>query len=159
MKVSKFLMLSAAAIGIFSMSSCQKEEDPVPVSASISRITVKQYPTTDAAGDLWDLTTNADIYVTMDAGTAANGTLYNSPTYINDAAGSGTYNFTQGLPVTITANTTHNISVWDLDDLDADDYVGGLTFVPADIYVSGTSGVYSLTGGGFIYEVAITWNF
>lgn len=153
----KYLLVGLLA-ATFGLTSCEKE-DPIPTSATVNSITVKSFPGTDANGDLWDLTTAADIYVTMGLGTSASSSLYESPTYFNDAPSSGTYTFSGGLPVQLTATQTYNIAVWDLDDLDADDLIGGLTFVPNDFYVSGTTSTITLSNAGFEIQVNVTWGF
>lgn len=158
MKIKQlFTVLGLSALA-FGFSSCEKE-DPTPISATVNSITVTQFPMVDAFGDGWDLTTNPDIYATIGTGTTITSSVYNSPTYFTDAASPGTYTFSGGFPVQLAIGSTYNVGVWDLDDLDADDVIGGISFTPLTAYTASPSNNIQLTSGSFAITVNVTWNF
>lgn len=158
MKIKQlFTVLGLSALA-FGFQSCEKE-DPTPVSATVNSITVTQFPMVDALGDGWDLTTNPDIYTTMGTGTTITSSLYSSPTFFADAASPSTYAFSGGFPIQLAMSSTYNVGVWDLDDLDADDVIGGLSFTPLTAYTANPSNNIQLTSGSFAITVNVTWNF
>jgi hypothetical protein len=158
MKIKQLLTAFGLSALAFGFQSCEKE-DPTPISATVNSITVSQFPMTDSFGDGWDLTTNPDIYTTIGTGTTISASVYSSPTYFTDASSPGTYTFSGGFPIQLAIGSTYNVGVWDLDDLDADDVIGGLSFTPLTAYTSSSSNNIQLTGGSFVITLNVTWNF
>lgn len=103
-------------------------EQVTPLLITIGSVEVTKLPPTDANGSGWDLTSGPDIYVVVkQAGTvllstqsqwvqnATFGAIWNTPFSTNLAL----------LPV--------DIELWDYDDFDADDYMGGVAgFIYSD---------------------------
>jgi PKD repeat protein len=98
-----------------------------PSKVIISKIIVTRFPPTDN-GAGWDLTSGPDIYVTVDRDP---NNIWTSPTYYQNANPSLTYEFNP-LPHIEVNNPTSQITIrlWDYDDLDSDDFMGGIIFTP-----------------------------
>jgi hypothetical protein len=104
----------------YSGSNCSQQVTPSLIRINSIRVTGWN-PTDNGAG--WDLTSGPDIYVLIRrSGT----TVYTSATY-TDA--SSQLNFNTNIEIT-GMSSTYDISIYDFDSLDSDDFMGGFTFVP-----------------------------
>lgn len=104
-----------------------------PSQMRITKIEVTRFPATDG-GAGWDLTSGPDIYPTFSLGSS---TIWNSPTYYENANPSLVYEFIPNPAIVLSSPISqYTISLYDYDDLDADDFMGGINFTP-----------YSSTGG------------
>ncbi len=103
-----------------------------PTQMRITKIEVIRFPATNG-GAGWDLTSGPDIYPLINL----NGTtIWDSPNYTENANPNSVYTFTPNPAIAISPVNQYSIILYDYDDLDADDFMGGINFVP-----------YSSTGG------------
>ena len=110
---------TCSCIGLWKGKYCTEQVTPTLIKAG--GISVTLMPATDNNGSGWDLTSGADIYVIIKQGPDV---LLDTSTDWRQNAGVGetwTYNFT-----TVDALTSFSIELWDYDDFDADDYMGGV---------------------------------
>ena len=88
-----------------------------PLQVLITKIRVTKFPDTNA-GSWWDTLPNsdADIYVTIQNSSST--TLYNSPTYIQDATSNGVnyYDFVPSTPIVFSNVTSgYMMNIYDYD--------------------------------------------
>lgn len=107
------------------------ETEVAPTKMRITNIIVTRFPATDN-GAGWDVTSGPDIYPIV---TRNSTTIWDSPTFIQNANPALTYDFTPAPSIEINNPTDqYVISLYDYDDFDADDFMGGVFFTP---YTSG----------------------
>lgn len=98
-----------------------------PSKIRITKIEVTRFPATDN-GAGWDLTSGPDIFPTILLG---NNVVWDSPDYFQDANPGTTYTFTPSPAIELTSPTSqYTIRLYDYDDIDADDFMGGILFYP-----------------------------
>lgn len=131
--MKQLLIISIVLITFF---SCKKEGDKdcptgftgsncsqqvTPTNILIKSISVTSFPATDANGAGWDLTNGPDIYITI----SQNGNvLYeNSANFSQNGAPNVTFNTNFVLP---DVDGIYSVSVYDYDDFDSDDFMGGI---------------------------------
>ena len=93
-----------------------------PLQVLITKIRVTKFPDTNA-GSWWDTLPNsdADIYVTIQNSSST--TLYNSPTYIQDATSNGVnyYDFVPSTPIVFSNVTSgYLMNIYDYDTVGSD---------------------------------------
>lgn len=125
-----------------------------PTKIRISKIEVTRFPATDG-GAGWDLTSGPDIFPKITKGTTV---IWDSPNYTQNANPSLTYEFTPSPSVDLTSPTDqYTITLYDYDDTDADDWMGGIYFTP----YSSTNGFPSVltvdAGGAVAFKIYITY--
>jgi hypothetical protein len=132
-------------------SNCSQQVTPSIVR--INSIRVSGWPQTDN-GAGWDLTSGPDIYVVI----KRNGTtVYTSAKY-TDAVSQININTNIELS---NVSSTYEISIYDYDSADADDFIGGFTFVP---YASNNSfpSILSVQNSSFndiIFALSLSYSF
>ena len=107
---------SCACVGLWMGPNCTEQITPTWIF--IDRVILTQMPETNA-GSSWDLTSGPDLYITIKQSGVEKFSTITSPV-TNGAAGAswtGQINLTAE-PVTI--------ELWDADDFDNDDYMGGV---------------------------------
>jgi len=107
-------------VGLWKGPNCTEQITPTLIKAGGISVTVM--PATDINGSSWDLGSGADIYVIVKQGTNV---LLNTSTDWRQNAGIGetwTYNIS-----TLDAETPFSIELWDYDDFDSDDFMGGVS--------------------------------
>jgi hypothetical protein len=98
-----------------------------PSKIRITKIEVTRFPATDN-GAGWDLTSGPDILPTILLGSNV---IWDSPTYFQNASAGSTYTFTPSPAVELTSPTSqYTIRLFDFDELDANDFMGGILFFP-----------------------------
>jgi len=140
-------------------SDCSQQK--TPISMTITAIGMTAYPHSQSNGNDWDLGSCCpDVYLTINAGTSANFSGWQSTTYINDAS-AGEIDFSDGLPFTISSPTQDwSIACWDYDGFGnaSDDFMGGITFVPS--YEDTKWPTYiTVTSGNFTFLVFVEWTY
>ncbi|MEO0037183.1 MAG: hypothetical protein RIQ59_394 [Bacteroidota bacterium] len=120
----------------FTGSNCGTQITPLQVL--ITKIRVTKFPDTNAGG-WWDTLPNsdADIYVTIQNSSST--TLYNSPTFFQDATSNGVnyYDFVPSTPIVITnVANGYVMSIYDYDTIGSDELMDFSTFY-----------LYNSTGG------------
>jgi len=132
----------------YSGVSCSNQVTPALIK--VKSISVEGYPQTDN-GAGWDLTSGPDIYVEL---SLDNTVIYTSGYYQNQL---GTANWSN-LNIEINnPNSTYTIRLYDFDELDEDDYMGGYTFTP----YSSTSGFPQIrnisSGSSFKFNLSLEY--
>lgn len=125
-------------------ADCSQQVTPSRIR--ITQIDVSRFPATDG-GAGWDLTSGCDIYPTF---SDANNTIWDSPTFFQNADPNSSYTFTPSNPIEITnVFGQYILRLYDYDDFDADDYMGGVSF---NLYSSsgGFPNIIYLDGGGAV---------
>ncbi len=109
----------------YSGSNCSQQVTPSTIR--INSITVTSFPATDG-GAGWDLTSGPDILPRLSVGST---TIWESSTYFQNADPSQEYTFTPTSALYINNPTLeHTLALYDYDDLDANDWMGGVLFTP-----------------------------
>tara|TARA_R110001592_G_scaffold25382_3_gene96386 strand:- start:212 stop:757 length:546 start_codon:yes stop_codon:yes gene_type:complete len=116
-----------------------------PDKIRITKITVTRHPALDG-GTSWDLTSDADIYVEL----AISGTSFYTSGIYQNANSTLDYEFTNGLPLDLISPTSnYEIRLYDDDGTSADDYMGGISFVPYS-NSNGFPTTLTIDGGGTV---------
>jgi hypothetical protein len=129
-----------------------------PKKIKISKIEVTKFPATDN-GAGWDLTSGPDIYLQLLKG---DGSIWKSSTTYDyqNADPSKAYSFDITPSVDLTEpQDQYTIILYDYDDLDAADFMGGIIFTPYS-KSKGFPSVITLDAGGtvaFKLHVSYTW--
>jgi len=106
-------------------ADCSQQKTPTQIR--ISKIDVTRFPETDN-GAGWDLTSGPDIYPELSKGST---TIWTSTTYYQNANPANIYSFDLNPIVSLTSpNDRYTIRLFDYDDLDEDDFMGGINFTP-----------------------------
>lgn len=128
-----------------------------PVSMTITRIELTDYPLIQTSGAGWDVSDGADPFVTFNSGTSANTNDYSSGYYTNVTGQDLT--FTTGLPITIPSLSSYWVlGVWDYDAASANDFMAGVYFQPS-LQASGFPSSFTLTTTSMSVRLYVTWNF
>jgi hypothetical protein len=143
----------------YSGSDCSVEL--TPVSMTITRIEVTNYPATKSSGAGWDPSSGADPFVVFHSGT---GTTYTAndfaSSYFTDVTGQD-LTFTTGLPITVPSLSSNwSLDMWDYDSIvgDPDDLMAGVFFTPIS-QANGFPSSIDLNATGFSATLYVTWNF
>lgn len=97
-------------------------EQITPLLLSVGSIHITKMPATDSGGAGWDLTSGPDIYVIIKQGGTVLASTQN--TWIQNASVGAFWNTGFGTNL-VTVPIT--IELWDYDDFDSDDFMGGVT--------------------------------
>lgn len=109
----------------FTGSDCSKQLAPSVIR--INKIEVTQFPQTDA-GAGWDLTSGADIFPIVYLGSTQ---IWEAPTFFQNATPGTVYSFIPSPAIELKSpGSQYDISLYDYDDFDADDFMGGILFYP-----------------------------
>ena len=138
----------------FAGADCSKQQTPSKIQ--IDKIVITKFPATDG-GAGWDLTSGADIFPQL----SFDGQIIYSPDeFYQDADPGSTYAFTPGSNTFIeNPNGQHSITLYDYDDFDADDFMGGINFTP---YTSDNKfpSLLNLDAGGSVaFELHLSYIF
>lgn len=110
----------------WSGSDCSVQVTPTKIK--ITKIELLKFPPTTTSGGGWDLTDGPDLFVKVLKGTT---TLWENPTYYQNASQGIPYSFTPSNPIEITSpKDEYIIQLWDFDTLDPNDLIGGIKFTP-----------------------------
>lgn len=101
-----------------------------PRKIKITKIEVTKFPATNDNGGGWDPSNGADIYLKLSKDDSQ---LWKSSDTYNyqNASAAAMYSFDISSSVDLTEpNDRYTISLYDYDDFDADDFMGGIIFTP-----------------------------
>lgn len=133
--------------------ACEEQETPSIIR--ISRVRVTSFPATDN-GAGWDLTSGADIYVEIYKGSTL---LWDSGAFIQNANPNTNHTWNvSGFVDLNDANGQYQIFLYDYDDFDPDDLIGGYTFVPYDNQ-NGFPSTLILNSGDVDFELEVEYTF
>lgn len=131
-------VITIAASLIFLATSCKKEEVTPTSNESevksytnfkITSVVVNTIPFNDNDGGSWDISSGPDLYFKLIDG---NSTLYSKGTVYNDISSQSLplgWNLPKAFEIN-NINTTYFIELYDHDDIDSDDYIGYVSFLP-----------------------------
>jgi hypothetical protein len=106
-------------------SDCSQQVTPSKIR--INRIEVIRFPATDN-GAGWDLSSGPDIYPIISKN---NSVIWEYPNFIQNANPSNNHNFSVNPVFDLESpNDQYGILLYDYDDFDADDFMGGINFTP-----------------------------
>ena len=127
-----------------------------PSSVRITRVDVLGFPPTDG-GAGWDLTSGADIYIQYSIG----GTVaFESSTFYQNASPNSTYTFNVSPVITTSSYGGHVLRLYDYDDFDADDYMGGYSFsVSGAFHNMGFPASFTVGTGSLVFRVYLSYQF
>ena len=109
----------------YSGADCSQQVTPEKIR--VSKIEIIRFPATDN-GAGWDLTSGPDIYPAIYKGSSE---LYSSTNFFQNADPSFTYDFDVDPALDLTdPQDQYQIDLYDNDDFDADDFMGGIIFTP-----------------------------
>lgn len=128
-----------------------------PVSMTITKIEVTNYPTIQSNGAGWDVSDGADPFITFNMGTSANTNAYESGYYSNVTG--QTLSYTNSLPYTVTNLSSYwTLGIWDYDAASANDFMAGVYFDPIS-QASGFPASFQVSTAALSARIYVTWNF
>lgn len=134
--------------------SCASEMAPSAIK--IVGIALKEFPATTTNGASWDFTSGADVYVQL----VYNGNvLYESDWQQNANPNGGTIWFPSGNLLMHSPQNEYTIQLYDYDDFDADDYIGGIRFIPYRPGRDFPSVITLDAGQGIAFELTVQYQF
>lgn len=155
MKLKLFLFVAA----IISFSGCTTidEEDLLPSSVTINRISVDYWPVTDQNGETWDLLVNTepDIFITVKGGLIKyeSPTYYKNPTLLNKPLN---FDYNQKVYQS-NFKTIHEISIWDYDDTSDSELMSTIDIVFEDYATIRQTEITKMKNNVGI-TLNVTWN-
>ena len=126
-----------------------------PTAIRVNSIKVTSFPATDG-GAGWDLTSGPEILPVMRLGST---TIWTSPVYYPNADPSLDYTFTPNPTFNLTSLAEqYSLILYDWDDPDADDFMGGVNFTPSGM-ISGfpTTLVLAPSGGSVTFTLNVSY--
>ncbi len=127
-----------------------------PSSVRITRVDVLRFPPTDGGGAGWDLTSGADIYVKYFVGNS----LAFSTGYIQNASPNVPNPLTVSPVFTTSSYGSHSIELFDFDDFDPDDYMGGYNFsIVGAFHNAGFPATYDIGSGSLEFRLHLSYQF
>ena len=127
--MKNLFLLSVLALSIL-LSACSSDDDPtpnLPDRIEVYTITVTSFPATDDNGSSWDVFDGADIFPTLSLGSNQLANLRDE--YVANAT-TGSFSWQVNGVFMENPGATYSVSLWDHDSTSADDFMGGIDFVP-----------------------------
>lgn len=184
----RIVLICTTALSFLSITSCKKDEDPckdtkclnggvcvdgscncpngfygsdcskqrTPLKILINKIEVQRFPATDG-GAGWDFSSGPDILPKM----FFNGSLiYESNEYVSNANPSSYYEFIPSPSIEIiNPFEQYSLSLYDYDDLDPDDFMGGVLFYPYSSTGGFPNTIYLDAGGDVAFKIYVSYIF
>ena len=132
--------------------SCSKESSN-PTQVSITGVTLNSFPVTESNGASWDLTSGPDIYFQIYQGSTL---VYEHPTYFENI--NTAQSFTLATPIDLIPSNEYIFQLMDYDNLDDDDWMGGISFYPYS-EGSGTPKTKTLAPGDISVTFSLSYQF
>jgi hypothetical protein len=107
-------------VGLWTGENCTDQKTPILIT--ISNVQLVKMPATDSNGAGWDLTSGPDVYIIVKQG--GNVLLSTQSNWIQNATAGVSWSTNISIQ---QATVPISIEVWDYDDFDPDDYMGGIT--------------------------------
>jgi hypothetical protein len=131
-------------------ANCSQQVTPSAIRVNSVRVT--SFPATDN-GAGWDLTSGPDIFPEIRLGTTS---IWTNPTFVQNANPAQTHIFNPSPTFNLNSpSSQYTIYLWDYDDFDANDFMGGVNFTP---YWSGNGFPTTLTLAPAGSDVSFTLN-
>jgi len=128
----------------FSGADCSQQITPSIIR--ITKIEIIRFPATDN-GAGWDLTSGPDLLPELRLG---NTLIWEAPNFIQNADPAVVQTFIPNPTIEMSSpNSEYSITLYDFDDFDANDFMGGINFVP---YYSSNAfpSILTLDAGGSV---------
>ncbi len=107
-------------------ADCSQQVTPSKIR--VTKIEITKFPPATDNGAGWDLTSGADIYPAIYKGSTE---LYSPTNFYQNADPSLTYSFDVSPVLDLNdPQDQYQIDLYDYDDFDADDFMGGIIFTP-----------------------------
>jgi hypothetical protein len=136
----------------FTGADCSLQKSPTQIR--IHSIEITRFPATDN-GAGWDLTSGPEIYPEIRLG---NSVIWRSNTYYPNANPSNTYTFEPSPAIVLNSpQNQYSIVLYDYDDLDADDFIGGINFIPYFPNNSFPSVLFLDAGGAVAFRLHVSY--
>jgi hypothetical protein len=126
-----------------------------PLRINVKKVVVEKFPATAANGAGWDLFDGPDMYLAIYKGTEL---LYYHDFFFEDAVADRQYTFELSSFSFDFPKDKYTIAIFDYDDFDADDFMGGLEFTPYSSN-NGFPETLNVQGGSVAFSVAVTYQF
>lgn len=134
-------------------SAC--EDQVTPTKIRITKIVVTKFPATSGSGAGWDLTSGPDIFPEIKKGSTI---IWSSSTFSQNANPSLDYEFIPAPQIDINyPNDQYTISLFDYDDLDPNDFMGGIYFTPYSSSNDFPSTLIIDGGGDVAFTIYVTY--
>lgn len=131
------------------------ENQITPTKIRITKITVTKFPATTSSGGGWDVSNGPDIFVNIYKGSSL---IWEEPAYYQNANPTLDYDFFPSPYVDLNSpNDQYTIQLYDYDDIDPNDFMGGIYFVPYSSF-GGFPSVLTIDGGGTVaFKIHVTY--
>ncbi|MFK7908414.1 MAG: hypothetical protein AB8B69_25005 [Chitinophagales bacterium] len=143
------------------LTGCKKEESysfVYPTTMSISKITVSRYALEKEDGTDWDLNDEPDLYILLDKEWHSDFSL----ALISEVHSDSTLSYKYAFDVDWTIDSltqSYVIGLFDEDEPDEDDYLGGFRFRPTDHYRGKKEINISDPNLALNFQLLVEWNF
>lgn len=129
----------------YSGSDCGQQRTPTQIR--VSKIEITRFPATESNGAGWDLTSGADLIVEIKKGTSM---IWAASTFFQNANPDIVYTYNLNpIPALTSPLEQYNITLYDYDDFDANDFMGGINFTPYSSN-NGFPSIINLDAGGSV---------
>ena len=127
-----------------------------PSAIQITKIEILEWPVVDANGMPWDVSSNPDLILEVEYDSDI---LWRNSTYILDADPNVMHEIkpTPKLVLKKELLTYYTIYLYDHDDLDEDDFMGGLLFVPYNLTNDFPSTMILDAGGNVVFKIHLSY--
>tara|TARA_B110000238_G_C15971430_1_gene371940 strand:- start:103 stop:660 length:558 start_codon:yes stop_codon:yes gene_type:complete len=127
-----------------------------PSRIRILSITIAKFPLFEEDGSSWDIGSAPDLTLAFSRGSTL---IHEQPTQFKNATGENSYRYTPSTPIDITSpNDRHVISLYDYDDLGANDFMGGVEFTPYNNQNDFPESLDVTFGNvGFVFQLGYDW--
>jgi hypothetical protein len=133
-------------------ANCGTQKTPTKIR--VVKIEVNGFPATDN-GAGWDLTSGADIYPAIYR-VSPSAFVWESDTYIENAAANLTHTFIPNPPVLINPNVEYLFALFDYDYPDSDDAIGGVSLI---INYNGFPNVIDVSASDMLFTIYVEYVF
>ena len=136
----------------YSGPACETQVTPTKIR--ISSIKITSFPQYDG-GSNWDNLDGPDIYVTLSLGSTL---IHKQPTMFEDASVTTDYTYNPTSSIDLSDPTAqYTIRLYDYDDYDSDDYMGGILFYPYSSTGGFPTTLYLDAGAGVTFELTVSY--
>jgi hypothetical protein len=136
----------------FTGADCSQQITPSLIR--ITKIEVIRFPATDN-GAGWDLTSGPDLLPDIRLG---NTLIWQAPSFIQNADPAVVHTFIPNPIIELSSpNSQYTISLYDFDDFDANDFMGGINFVPYSSSNAFPSELILDAGGSVAFRVYLSY--
>jgi hypothetical protein len=138
----------------FQGADCSQQETPSAIK--INSIEVTRFPATDD-GAGWDLTSGCDIYPIIEKGSTE---IWKSSEFYQNADPDNDFTFNISPAAELNdPNDQYSISLYDFDDFDPDDFMGGINFTPYSSNNGFPTTINLDAGGDVAFTISVSYEY